>query len=148
MGFPIRAAAAPMPVAVAGGLPCAAVRVACSDLSTVQRRVLPRLGTLACCARRWVFVGLQACKLPLPCLLVCCLPLAAEQPTQFKLTAVVPAAAPCRTALPSLLTHLPNTEHAKQTSALMTAEPRMTPLWAAPEVLRYERVGVKVREQL
>jgi len=30
----------------------------------------------------------------------------------------------------------------------MTAEPRMTPLWAAPEVLRYERVGVKVKEQL
>ena len=39
------------------------------------------------------------------------------------------------------------TQPAKQTSALMTAEPRMTPLWAAPEVLRYERVGVKVRRR-
>lgn len=32
-----------------------------------------------------------------------------------------------------------------QTQALMTAAPLMTPLWAAPEVLRCERAGVKVR---
>jgi hypothetical protein len=31
-----------------------------------------------------------------------------------------------------------------QVSDLVTAQPLMTPLWAAPEVLRRERAGVKV----
>lgn len=62
---------------------------------------------------------------------------------QLRPCALLRRAAPARPApAPALI--IPS-RHPTQTSALMTAEPRMTLLWAAPEVLRCERVGVKVR---
>jgi hypothetical protein len=33
----------------------------------------------------------------------------------------------------------------RQVKDLVTAQPVMTPLWAAPEVVRHERASIKVR---